>query len=193
MSDHSGARVVDATEARVSTLRAKVGWLCQVIRVAAIVYAGWIIIWLVAGWSDERGIIERYGSFLHTDLAGMAGWQRALAFGIQFAIWLVTAAACISVWRLFTSYLNGHIFTVDAAVWLRRVALLGTIAKLADIAARPLVSMIVTAHLPPGHRLFNVLFLPNDLLNLLFLVSLLALAQIFKVAAEIAEEQRQFV
>jgi len=30
-------------------------------------------------------------------------------------------------------------------------------------------------------------------LNLLFLVSLLALAQIFKVAAEIAEEQRQFV
>jgi hypothetical protein len=30
-------------------------------------------------------------------------------------------------------------------------------------------------------------------LNLLFLGSLLALAQVFKVAAEIADEQRQFV
>src|SRR5262249_14540102 len=104
MSDHSGARVVDATEARLSTLRAKVGWLVRSIRCAEFVYAGWITIWLLAGWSDERGSIEKYGSFLPPDLAGLAGGRPARAFTIQSAIWPVPAAACISVWPLFTSY-----------------------------------------------------------------------------------------
>jgi hypothetical protein len=193
MSEQSNPQPVDATDARLSVLRAKVGWLCQLIRVAAATYAGWIIIWLVTGWSDEPQIIENYSRFLHADLSGMAGWQRGLAFGIHFAIWLIITAACVSIWRLFTSYLSGQIFTVGAALWLRRAALFGAIAELTDIATRPVISMILTAHLESGHRVVKFFFLPNDLLNLLFLGSLLALAQVFKVAAEIADEQRQFV
>ena len=51
----------------------------------------------------------------------------------------------------------------------------------------------MTIHLPPGSRHIGLYFQPNDLLNLMFLGGLFALAQVFKVAAEIAEDNAAIV
>jgi hypothetical protein len=174
-------------------LRGKIGWICHGVRFAAVVYPAWVL-WLLAGyWSDPAQIAAGYGRFLKVDLSGIARWQQGAAFAVDFVVWLFTAGACYAGWRLFSTYLRGRIFTLDAALWLRRVALLGLAAQLIAILTRPLISLIITAHLPQGHRLVNLFLLPGDLLTLLLLAVLLALAHIFKTAAEIAGEHSQFV
>lgn len=182
-------------DTQLTALRGKIGWICQGVRFAALGYAIWIIYLLITYWSSVEAISNGYGRMLHKDLSGIEPWQQAAAFGVHFLTWLIAAAACYSAWRLFTSYLKGDIFTSNATIWLRRVAYYGAIAQLFDIATRPLVSVILTWHFPPGQnlRIVNVFLLPNDLVVLLLLFGLLALAHIQKTAAEIAGENAQFV
>lgn len=148
---------------------------------------------LATYWSSAASIANGYGRFLKTDLPTIAPWQQAAAFGVNFVIWLVAAYACYNAWKLFSTYLQGRIFTVDAAIWLRRVAFFGLVAVCAGIASRPLISVILTSHLPQGQHLVNLFFRPEDLLNLLLLGGFLALSHIHKTAAEIAGEHAQFV
>jgi hypothetical protein len=51
----------------------------------------------------------------------------------------------------------------------------------------------VTLHLPPGQRHVAISFQPNDLVLVLFLCGFIALAHIYKAAAEIADDNAQFV
>ncbi|MGO9674732.1 MAG: DUF2975 domain-containing protein [Methylocella sp.] len=174
-------------------LRGRIGWICHGVRVAAVVYPVWILWLLAAYWSDPAQVAAGYGHLLKADLSGIALWQEGAAFAVDFVVWLFTAGACYAGWRLFSTYLRGRIFTLDAALWLRRLALLGVMAQLIAILTRPLISIIVTLHLPQGHRVVNIFLQPGDLLTLLLLAILLALAHIFKTAAEIAGEHSQFV
>lgn len=174
-------------------LRARIGWICHAIRVAALAYAAWIFVVLIVFWSSDARVADHFGRLSSVTVAGTDAAQRLGGFAIGFVVWLMIAAACFSLWRLFGLYLAGRIFTTDSALWLRRIGLFGLGALIVDVGARPLVSAIVSAHLPPGHRFVTVYFLPNDLLNGLFLVSLLALAHIFKTAAAIADDNRQIV
>jgi hypothetical protein len=184
-----------AANAQLAALRKKIGWICQSVRIAALAYAIWVLYLLTTYWSDATAINNGYGRFLHKDLSGIAPWQQAAAFGLNFAIWLFAAAACYSAWRLFTTYLAGNIFTLDAALWLRRLALYGVIAQGLGIATRPLISVILTMHFPAGQqlRIVNVFFQPDDLAMMLLLLCLLALAHVHKTAAEIAGEHALFV
>lgn len=174
-------------------LRARIGWICHAIRIAALAYAGWIFIVLIVFWSSDARVADHFGRLSSMAVAGTGAGQRLGGFAVGFVVWSMVAAACFSLWRLFGLYLTGRIFTIDSALWLRRIALFGLAALIIDVAARPLVSAIVSAHLPSGQRFVTVYFLPNDLLNGLFLVSLLALAHIFKTAAAIADDNRQIV
>lgn len=184
-----------AADALLSALRGKIGWICHSIRVAALVYAGWLFYLTATYWSDAAAINAGYGRLLQKDLTGVTAWQQAAAFGVQFGIWLVAAAACYSVWRLFTTYLADAIFTLDAVVWLRRAASYGLIAQCLGIVTRPLISVILTMHFPAGQklRIVNIFLQPDDLAILLLLLVLLAFAHIQKTAAEIAGEHAQFV
>jgi len=74
-----------------------------------------------------------------------------------------------------------------------RVALFGLSAALVDIATRPLVSLIVTAHKEPSQHIVSVFLRPEDLSTLMLLATLLALAHIEKTATDIADEHAQFV
>ena len=66
-------------------------------------------------------------------------------------------------------------------------------AQFGDMLARPLVSMIVTAHMPTGGRIVSVFANPPDLLNVLFLAGFVALAHVFRAAVDIADENAQIV
>jgi len=177
----------------ISALRQKIGWLCQLIRFTALAYAGWVlqqILWL---WLDRAMVIRHYGNWFRADLSLVSDWQRFAGFLVHFSIWLLVAGACCAVWKLFSGYLNGRIFTSDAAYQMRQLGLFGLSAELLDLAARPLISVLLTMHLPAGSRIVTVTTNPNDLLNILFLIGFIALAHIYKSAADLAEDNEQIV
>jgi Protein of unknown function (DUF2975) len=184
-----------AERPELGALLAKIGWICQSIRIAALLYAAWVLYLLTAHWTDTAAINAGYGRLLGKDLSGITPWQQAAALGVELAIWLFMAAACYSAWRLFTAYLAGSIFTAEAAGWLRRTASYGVIAQLLSIASRPLLAIILTLHFPAGEhqRAVLIFFQPNDLLTLLLLFGFLALAHIQKTAAEIHSEFQEIV
>jgi hypothetical protein len=187
--------VSSPANAQLSALRKKIGWICQSVRFAALAYAAWVIYLLVTYWSDTAAINEGYGRLLRKDLSGVALWQQAAAFGVNFAVWMLAAIACYSAWRLFTTYKEGNIFTLEAALWLRRLAVYGVAAQSLGVLTRPLISVILTMHFPAGQkqRIVNIFLQPDDLAILLLLLGFLALAHIHKTAAQIAGEHAQFV
>ncbi|MCX7899974.1 MAG: DUF2975 domain-containing protein, partial [Methylocystis sp.] len=143
-------------------------------------------------WSDEARVVAHFAT-LKVDVEGLSAAQRLGGFGVSFAIWTMLVGACHAGWRLFTAYREGRIFTSDAARRLRQLALFGLIAVLIDIAARPLMSLILTAHKPAGGHIVSVYFRPEDLSTFMLLATLLALAHIQKTAADIADEHSQIV
>lgn len=176
-----------------SSLQDQIRWLCQAVRYSALAYALWTFYVITTLWLDAPRVEAHYGAWLRTDLAGIEGWQRALGYGIHLGIWLLVAGCVLATWRLFTGFLDGKIFTLEAVSLLRRLALFGLAAQIADLATRPLVTGIVTLHRPPGGRALAITFNQNDLVLLLFLMAFVALAHIFKKAAEIAADNEGFV
>lgn len=185
--------VSPAPIASVEALRARIGWLCQILRLTAAAYALWVFALLALHWSDGSDIARAYGHWLRTDLHEIPAVQRVGGFLIQMVPWGLTVGACVNLWLLFSGFLAGRVFTVDAALTLRRLSLFGLAAVAIDMASRPILSMLMTIHLPPGSRHIGLFFQPNDLLNLMFLGGLLALGQVFKTAAEIAEDNAGIV
>src|SRR5262249_58173796 len=115
--------------------------------------------------------------------AGVVAVLVALAGGVPVVI-------CI--WQLAGTYLAGRVFTVDAALWLRRTGIAGVAAIVVSVLMRATVASIIVGQpvlIPP--RSFFVL--PQDLLNLIFVMFVLGLAHIFKAAAELAEDHAQIV
>ena len=176
-----------------AALSARIGTLCRILRLAAPAYAAWVFALLAMHWSDAADVARAYGHWLKIDLPDVPIVARAAGFLVHMVVWGLIVGACANLWLLFSGFLAGRVFTVDTAVTLRRLALFGLAAELADMLSRPILSMLVTIHLPPGSRHLGFFFQPNDLLNLMFLGGLLALAHIFKVAAEIAEDHAAIV
>lgn len=174
-------------------LRQQIGWLCQFVRFAALAYAAWTLFIITSVWLDEAQVTTLYGRMFRIDLSGITGWQRLAGLSIHFGIWLLVAASVYSAWRLFSGYLAGRIFTLDATIWLRRTALFGLSAQIADMITRPAITAIISLHLPKGSRLMAFGFNQIDLVLLLLLTALVALAHIFKSAAAIAEENEGIV
>ena len=177
----------------VEQLRARIGTLCRVLRLAAPAYAVWVFVLLALHWSDGADVARAYGHWLKIELPDVPVVARAAGFLTHMVVWGLIVGACVNLWLLFSGFLAGHVFTVATALRLRRLALFGLAALVADMVSRPLLSMLVTIHLPPGSRHIGIFFRPEDLLNLMFLGGLLALAHVFKVAAEIAEDHAAIV
>lgn len=177
----------------VEALRARIGRLCQILRFAALAYAAWVFVLLAMHWSSADDVTRTYSYILKADLLEVPAAQRAGGFLVQMVPWGLTVLACWNLWKLFSGFLAGRVFTIDAALTLRCLALAGLAAVAVDMISRPLLSILVSIHMPPGSRHIGFFFQPNDMLNLMFLGGLLALAQVFKVAAEIAEDNAAIV
>lgn len=180
---------VDAQQA----LQRRIGWLCQLIRLIAAAYALWILVLVFLFWGDPDRVMRVYSGILQANIIAITNGQRLAGLTVSMASFTLTAIACWSVWQLFSGYLAGRIFTVDSAIWLRRIGTFGLMAQGLDLLTRPLVFAIVTWHMPSGQRATGIHFSPNDLLIILFLVGLVALAHVFKAAAEIADDNAQIV
>lgn len=184
-----------ACDTRYQKLHKRLGWICQTVRYAAVILAGWLLVASITLWSEVKSINDCFGPQFKKDLSGVASWQQLFGFALYLVLWSLSAAACYSVWRAFSVFLNGRIFSLDATLWFKRVALFGLTAKLLEIFTRPLISLILTLHFPAGQkqRLINLYLTPNDFVILALLLVLLAFVHILMIATEIAQENAQII
>jgi len=174
-------------------LRGRIGWICHALRIAAVLWITWNLAFVVYYWSDKAQILENYGRFFSADLGDVSAARYAAAFSAVMVSLAFGAVVVVCIWRLAGTYLAGRIFTVDAALWLRRTGLAGISAVIVSVLVRFVIaSILVGQFVPISPRGFYYL-LPQDLLHAIFAVFVFALAHIFKAAAEIAEDQAQIV
>jgi len=181
-----------ADNPRLAILRAKIGWICHAIRAATAVWLTWILVQLIIHWWDRASLEQNFFRYLDADISGLSQFRYTLAFVLSLLVWVCAATLGYCIWRLFGSYLEGCIFTVDAALRMRAAAIAGFVATFADVAHRPLYYLTLMGHLP-GKVGLAAYVQPNDLLHLLLACFILALATIFKTAAEIADDHSQIV
>jgi hypothetical protein len=178
-----------------AALRAKIAWLCHLARAAAIGWAVWALIAMMWVWLDPAKIAEMLGHYLNADLGVVSPSQVAWGVAAQLAAWIPMAAVAYCIARLFGTYLGGSIFTVDATAWLLRIGIAGLIAVAVSVVARRIEWLVLTSHagLPFSTRFFTQFFVPNDLLDVLFSLFVLALGRVFKVAVQIADDNDSIV
>jgi Protein of unknown function (DUF2975) len=190
ISSGDGSRLMGS--AARPDLRGRIGWICHGVRFAALLWIAWILVVVVITWSDRAPVLQAYGQWLGMDLTGVSASRYATAFGLVLADLAVAAAVAFCIWRLFGTYLSGRVFTIDAALWLRRTGAAAIAAVIIDVLLRFLIMSLLA-----GQFIFvparGFLLLPQDLLHLIFGLFLLALAHIFKAAAEMAEDHAQIV
>jgi hypothetical protein len=162
---------------------------------AAVGWAAWLLIGEAWAWSDPAKIASTVGHHLNTDLGAISASQFAFAFAAIVVAWLVCAAVAYCIWRLFGAYLDGRIFTADAAAWMQRIGGAGLIAVLVGIVARRIDWLILTSHaeLPLSTRMFTMLVVPMDLLQIFFCLFVLAVGRVFKTAVQIADDNASIV
>ena len=184
--------IAATAEGRIAALRNRIAGACHAIRVASIAWAVWTLAMIVYVYADRDALAARLSreySIEPTSFSPAGYWA---AFAVVLVDWSVTVLLVLAVWRLTRGYLGGEFFAADAARRLRAVGLVGFLVIGVDIGARPLQYMLLSPDLPGRLPLYAWLQ-PQDLLYAIICGFLLALAVIFGSAAEIAEDNAQFV
>ena len=183
----------DATARGPSDLRARIGWICHTLRIAAVLWIGWGVAILLIVWSDKSRVTEGWGQLFSVDLSSISDARYAAAFAIALIDVTVAAVVAACLWRLSSTYLAGRVFTVEAALWLRRTGTAGLAAIAVDVIARIAVASILTAQFVPTSTRGFFYVMPQDVLHLIFALFVFALAYVFKAAAEMADDHAQIV
>jgi hypothetical protein len=174
-------------------LRARIAWVGHALRIAGVVWFAWGSALLLYVWSDRARVTQGWGQLFSLDLSGISDARYAVAFGVALVDLAVSALVAACLWRLASTYLAGRVFTVDAALWLRRTGIAGFAAIAADIVARMAVASILTGQVVPIPTRGFIYFMPQDVLHLIFAAFVFALAYIFQAAAEMADDHAQIV
>ena len=174
-------------------LRARIGWICHALRIAAILWITWLLGFVVYYWSDKAQMLKNYERIFSVDLGDVSAARYAAAFAAVMVSLAVGAIVVVCIWRLATTYLAGRVFTVDAALWLRRTGFAAISATIVDVLMRVVAASILVGRFVPISPRGYYYLLPQDLLHMIFAVFVFALAHIFKAAAEMAQEQAQIV
>lgn len=107
--------------------------------------------------------------------------------------------ATIGIWgfvnlaRLFGRFAAGDLFDAENAVRLRRFAISLLAVVPAKVVAHALLSVWLTRALPPGSRQLQISVSSDDIVLCAVGLLMVALATVLREAAEIADENRQFV
>jgi hypothetical protein len=175
-----------------TTLRARIARICQALRIAAVVWVIWELVFVAVYWSDKAYIVRNYEELFSTSLT-VSTTRYAVAFAVVMLSMTILIAIAFCIWRLAGTYLAGHVFTVEAALWLRRTGIAGLAGLAVSVVARVAVASIMTGQWVPMSSRGFLYILPMDVLHLIFVMFLLGLAHVFKAAAEMADDQAQIV
>lgn len=171
----------------------RIRWICRALRIAAVLWFTWSLAFVIYYWSDKAQVLRNYGQLFSADLADVSAARYAAAFSAVMVGLAMAAVVVVCIWRLAGTYLEGRIFTVDAALWLRRTGLAGISAVIVSVLMRVVIASILVGQFVPISPRGYYYLLPQDLLHAIFAVFVFALAHIFKVAAEMAQDQAQIV
>jgi len=174
-------------------IRGALYWSIQSARLIGVGWALWGCVYFAFYWSDRAFVVESAARYFSADISGMALWQHAAgvaAMGVGFALSLAAIRFGLALLGL---YLAGEVFSPLASVLLRRAALFGLAARLLEFPTRPLSGWLFSLHLPPEKQIHFWLIRPDDLVILMLLASLAAIASVQKAAAEMAQDHAQIV
>jgi Protein of unknown function (DUF2975) len=180
--------------ASISTLRHKIGWLCELIRWLMIGYTFWILYLVlepvaVTGAARTAVTWANYWEIPESSIS-----VREVYFNRAFALlsWASLVALCYAVWKLMGAYLSGEIFSAAAANCLRLVGVTGLASALIDIAIRPFMLGVMSTEILKQARFLDWVG-PVDLMYILIALFVLALGHIQLTAVAISDEHKQFV
>ncbi|WP_457796097.1 DUF2975 domain-containing protein [Methylocystis sp. S23] len=182
-----------AESPRFAALRAKIGWLCHAIRTLAIGYAMLTLWGFYHSWAARSPYELTTMRLFGLDVSGASAAQWNAVLAMSLVLWLFVAALAFCVWRLFSTYLKGAVFSLEAALWLRRTGIAGLMAIVADFVERSAVVYTLAAHLPESAKARHMFIGTEDFVHIILALMLLALAHIQKTAAEIADDNAQIV
>jgi len=181
-----------AETAPMIALNERLRWACLGIRGVSVAWILWD--WTVSLyiWSDRATMLDRldrlYG--LDTSSVSAGGYFGAAAMAV-----LSMTVATIFVgylWRLVRVFLEGRVFSVDAADRMRDLALAGVAATLVDVVVRPIGAAMLSTELLGKIPPYNW-FAPHDLLYLLISGFVFALGVIFRSAVQMADDHARIV
>src|SRR5436190_4550098 len=96
-----------ATVTARSALRARIGWICHGLRIAAVVWIGWVMMLTFVAWSDKANILQNYGRLFSADLSDVSVARYATAVVVVILSVAATVPVVICIWRLASTYLAG--------------------------------------------------------------------------------------
>src|SRR5262249_17012115 len=79
-TSHGQASPFNATPLRTG-LRARIAWICQALRLAAVIWVVWEFVFVVIHWSDKAAVVQSYERLFSTVLV-VSTARYALAFGV---------------------------------------------------------------------------------------------------------------
>lgn len=144
-------------------------------------------------WSDRTKILDNYSRWLKIDVTQAPAFDYALASFLLLVDHLVAFGIFVAVWRLTATCMAGHVFSLAASKGLKQIANAAFLSLSADILIRHLVQLVLTWHAPSSGFPLKLALNSIDALHLLIICFIFSLGQMFKTAAEIAEEQAGFV
>lgn len=175
--------------ARRPALRRRIMLLSHLMRLLAVLWALWNLVNVVRSLTRVWHAASIAGVGHHGLLAAAAV--------LAAATWLMIAAVAWCVWRLFGTYLQGRIFTLAAALWMRRAGTIGLAGSLMIIAWRRCQFLVLSGHIHLTADDLLVapaaILVPPDLLRIMFCLYVIALGHIFKATAEMADDHARIV
>ena len=85
---------------RQSDRRARIGWICHALRIAAVLWITWNLALVIFYWSDKAQILQNYGRLFSVDLGDVSAARYAAAFAAVMVSLAVGAVVVVCIWRL---------------------------------------------------------------------------------------------
>jgi len=180
-------------DSRIANLRHKIGWICHAIRGLLVFNVVLSLYGLFHSYllrkPEELGGIAATG----IDFSGASDSQWNTVLVASLALWFVIVFTNYAIFHVFTLYLDGRVYTIEAAIWLRRAGWLGFVTVIADFVWRTTVVYVLAAHLPDSVPHKHMFVGTADVSHLALALILFALGHVQKTAAEIADDHAQIV
>lgn len=178
--------------ASIPRLQMKIGWICNIIRWAGLIWFIWMFGLFLFLMSHRADYFDKGLKFNQIDPASVSDGTFWLANVGSFLVYVPTAVVVWRLWGLMQGYLQGDILTIRAADRLRSVALAGLFATATDVLLPPLTSALMLPMLLSKTPYWQMVR-PTDLFYALVCGFLLALSAIFRAAVEIADDHAQII
>jgi hypothetical protein len=172
----------------------RIRWIAHCVRAMALIAMAVVVGFHAMFWTN-RGLVERTARKdwcldcpMQFDAVSRGG-----AFAVNLPQALLTLYALVCLWRLFSAYLRGDVFTEAATRHLRRlghaVTAMAIVMPLTDTAT----ILALTLSNPPGQRMLSVHLGSQHYVVLLLGLVLTAMAMVMREAQRMAQENAEFV